>query len=63
MQLWNNQGISPEDLQNRLDQLNNGGRLLKESNLTPEQIKFIDIVASVVSGSAPITALTNSTML
>jgi hypothetical protein len=62
MQLWNNQGISPDDLQARLDSLN-GGRLLKETNLTPEQIQFIDIVASVASGSAPISALTNSTML
>lgn len=62
MQLWNNQGISPDDLQARLDSLN-GGRLLKETNLTPEQIQFIDIVASVASGSAPISALTNTTML
>jgi hypothetical protein len=53
MQLWNNQGISPDDLNARLSQLNNGGRRLQGEtnvNLTPEQIRFIDIVAEVASG-------------
>lgn len=65
MQLWNNQGISPDDLNARLAQLNNGGRRLQGTspNLTPEQLRFIDIIAEVASGKAPLTALTNSTML
>jgi len=31
--------------------------------LTPDQIRFIDIIAEVASGQAPLTALTNDTML
>jgi hypothetical protein len=54
MQLWNNQGISPDDLNARLSQLNNGNRRRLEAenatpNLTPEQIRFIDIVAAVAN--------------
>lgn len=63
MQLWNNQGISPTDLDARLSKLN-GRRLASDSsNLTEQQEMFIDIIASVVSGQAPLTALTNMTMM